>query len=107
MSKITREDLEKFYGKVICTQIVNVNDFYKDENEICDKKEDMVFDVYDGIAYCSDYKGKEYIMTFPKLEFIKNCKEMANNIREHLSLNDDDTITASNIMQCYSEFIEI
>lgn len=107
MSKIKREEIEKFYGKIICTQTVNVSKFSEEDENAEDKKEDMVFDVYDGIAYCEDYKGKEYIMTFPKMEFIKECTEMQKKIREHLSLKETDSITASNIMQCYSEFSEI
>lgn len=66
-----------------------------------DKPHNLVFDIFDGFAYCHNYKGKEYTMSFPREILIKDAKGMQKNIREALNLSDEEAIVAQNILAVY------
>lgn len=98
MSKIEENVLEKLYGKKVSTQTIQFQDkeFFGDN-----KKHSMSFDVYDGFAYCEDYKGREYVLSYPKLDFITSIKQMENAVREFMGLNDTDKICVTDVLQSY------
>ena len=100
MSKrISITDLEKMnQTKYVCTQKLKLTD-----NIFGDKKQRiMEFDIFDGFAYCANFEGKEYIMTYPRKEFIKLSKDMEQGIRDFLYLQDKETITETHILQTYN-----
>lgn len=66
------------------------------------KKHIMEFDIFDGFAYCADYNGKEYYMTFPKKEFIKLSKDMEKSAREYLSLDEHEPLTEQHLLASYN-----
>lgn len=73
------------------------------EDELLGDKEkhNMVFDIFDGFAYCHNYKGKEYYMNYPKLVLIKDAEVMQKNIRESLGLSEDEEISVQHILSVY------
>lgn len=66
-----------------------------------DKKHNIVFDIFDGFAYCPNYRGNELTMRFPKLALIKEAEGMQKNIRESLNLQETDEITVQHILAVY------
>ena len=48
---------EKFYGKKVCSENLNIEGF----------KKAIPFDIYDGHAICEDYKGHRFDMVYPQL----------------------------------------
>ena len=66
-----------------------------------DKKHNIVFDIFDGFAYCPNYRGNELTMRFPKLSLIKEANGMQKNIRESLNLQEDTEITVLHILAVY------
>lgn len=99
MAKIERATLEKLYGNIICTQEISIID----EEKFNDKKtHNLIFDVYDGIAYCENYKGKEYILEYPKKSFVKDMnKTLLQEVKKYNNLNEEDDITVSDIMAAF------
>lgn len=93
MDKIKKEDLEKMYGKLIDTKQLTIQGF----------KDKLTFDIYDGLAYCADYKGDEYVLKYPKLSFIEDSVEMQKTIRDYLNLKDTDKISVLDVLQTYNE----
>ena len=67
-----------------------------------DKAHILEFDVFDGFAYCADYKGKEYFMTFPQEAFIKMVKEMEDDIRDYLTLDKDVKLGPIHMLSTYN-----
>lgn len=99
MERISIQELEKMTNaKYICTQKIKMSDEILGDEE----KHTLEFDVFDGFAYCPNYKGKEYWMNFPKKKFIDCSKDMSKTIREYLDMEDDDEITEKEIMIAYS-----
>lgn len=101
--RIEQSILEKIYGKMICAQPINFNKKLFDDN----KSKTIDFEIYDGFAYCPDFKGSEYCMTYPKVEFINSCKEMQTAVRDFMGLHDDEKVTATDILQSYCDLIKI
>lgn len=98
--KLTENDLENMsQSKHLCTLEADIID----KGTFGDKKKHrMHFEVYDGLAYCENYKGKEYISEFPKQSFVKtDCKEMADSVVEFNGLQNSSEITAVHIMKTY------
>lgn len=95
--------LEKIYGKKICTQAIKFEgDIFEDNVE-----RTIEFDVYDGFAYCGDFEGSEYYMAYPKIEFINSVKDMQNAVKDFMGLKDTEPITATDILQSYSDLHKI
>ena len=67
----------------------------------------LTFDLYDGLGYCSDYKGAEYMIQYPRIEFLKDCVEMSQAIREHNGLQDEDEINVTHIVHSYCQLFNI
>lgn len=92
MERIKKEDLEKMYGKEIEERTLNILGVGKMKG----------WEIYDGFAYCPDFKGHEYAMKFPKLDFIEDTVEMQKTIRKKLKMNDTDKISAFDILQVFN-----
>lgn len=99
MSRLSITDIEKMTkSKYICTQTLRLADDILGDN----KKHNMEFDIFDGFAYCADYKGKEYYMDFPKVSFINLAKDMAKSIREYLDIEEHAPIKETDILVAYN-----
>ena len=61
---------EKFYGKKVATEELNIEGF--------DQK--IPFDIYDGHAVCFDFCGHRYDMVYPTMEAINETKELQQAI---------------------------
>lgn len=61
---------EKFYGKLIKQETLNIEGFQKP----------IPFDIYDGHAVCFDLDGHRYDMIYPTMEAIKETKELQQAI---------------------------
>ena len=57
MERISREDLELLFGKMIAEKELTILGF----------KNKLSFEIYDGCAYCPNYRGSDYLMSFPRL----------------------------------------
>lgn len=95
----TKQQLEKLYGKVVVeNQMVK----FKDEKFFGDKEvHEIPFDVYDGFAYCEDYNGEELFLSYPKMIFLKDFKEIETVIRQFADINDKDAVTVVDILHSY------
>lgn len=99
MARITIEDLEHMtQSRFVCTQKIKLSDpiFGDDAHHV------LEFDIFDGFAYCPDYNGKEFYMTFPKTSFMALAKEMKGEIMLHLSLPSGCTIGAKELLATYN-----
>lgn len=93
MKRIKKEDLEKMYGKMIEEKNLSISGF----------KGKMHFEIYDGLAYCENFKGDEYVLKFPKLEFIEDSIEMQEEIRKYLDLDENEKISVLDVLQTFNE----
>lgn len=66
---------EKLCGKKIGTEKLSIEGF----------KNQIPFEIYDGYAYCEDYKGHRYDMTYPQLKAVRDSKEMADAVIEYIN----------------------
>lgn len=62
-----------------------------------EKKHTIVVDVFDGMAYCHNYKGKELLLTYPRLSFVTKT-DLANKVRTSLGYDDKQPITIVDVM---------
>jgi hypothetical protein len=99
MERISITDLEKMsQSKYVCTEKIKMAD-----DVLGDKKHHTLeFDVFDGLAYCADFEGKELFMDFPKLAFIKQCKDSEKEMRKFLNLDETTEITSVHVLQAYN-----
>ena len=93
MERISKELLELLFGKMIAEKELTILGF----------KNKLNFEIYDGFAYCPNYRGSEYCMKFPKVEFVNKSSEMQDEIKKYMNLKDDDDITIYEIMQTFNE----
>ncbi len=93
MERISKDVLELLNGKMIAEKELTILGF----------KNKLDFEIYDGFAYCSNYRGSEYCMIFPKIEFVNKSTEMQDEIRKYMNLADSDDITIFEIMQTFNE----
>ena len=75
MEKNESKIFEKFYGKKVCTEKLNVEGY----------KKPIQFDIYDGYAVCPDYRGHRLEMTYPQMKAVKDSKEFSEAIMEYVS----------------------
>ena len=93
MERIKREDLELLYGKMVAEKELTILGF----------KNKLSFEIYDGFAYCPNYRGSEYCMKYPQVEFVNKSTEMQDEIRKYMKLDENDDITIYEIMQTFNE----
>ena len=84
---------EKLCGKFIGEEKLTIEGF----------KSQIPFKIYDGFAYCPNYRGNEYCMKFPKIEFVNKSSEMQDEIRRYMKMGENDDITIYEIMQTFNE----
>lgn len=92
MAKIEQRDIEKLFGRKIATYDIRFPNY----------KAPLKFDLYDGFAYCENYNGHEYTLDYPKLELVKQAKELSDDVirvintmskEPHIETVDDITVT--------------
>lgn len=98
---ITNDILEKATKSKLITTTEIV--FQEEETFGDNEKHHLTFDLYDGFGYCQNYKGDSYFITYPRIDFVKNCKGIAAAIREFLSMGENDEITVTDIVQSYCD----
>lgn len=91
--RISREHLELLHGKMIAERELTILGF----------KNKLKFEIYDGFAYCENYRGHEYCMFYPKVEFINKSDESQAEIRRYLGLAEDADITIYEVLQTFNE----
>jgi hypothetical protein len=98
-ARISITDLEKMMQtRYIGTYRVKLND-----DVLGDKKNHVLeFDIFDGFAYCADYRGKEYYMMFPQKAFVKLSKEMEDEARDYLNLADGSELSEIHLLTAYN-----
>lgn len=93
MEKNESKIWEKFYGKKVCTEKLNIEGY----------KRPIEFDIYDGHAICENYKGHRFDMTYPQMRAIKDSKELSDGIMEYINgLNNVEEITVLHILITYN-----
>lgn len=101
MAKLTIEELEKMtQSKFVCKEKIKLADaeFGDDKPHIIDIL------VFDGFAWCEDYKGHSYKMDYPKKSFVNLSKELSDNLRNFLEMEKNATITEEEILIGYYVF---
>lgn len=100
MSRISIKDLEKMnQTSYLCTKKIKLADNVFGDN----RKRVLEFDIFDGFAYCFDNKTeKEYFMIYPRKEFIKLSKDMENNVREYLELDEHEPLQEVHLLASYN-----
>lgn len=93
MARISREDLELLHGKMIAERELTILGF----------KNKLKFEIYDGFAYCENYRGAEYCLIYPMIEFVNKSVEMQEEIRRYMGLEENADITIYEILQTYNE----
>lgn len=84
---------EKFYGKKICTEKLNIEGFRKP----------IVFDIYDGHAVCVNHRGHRFDMFYPQLKCIKDSKEIAEEIIKNVGgIECVDEINVLHVLMAYN-----
>ena len=102
MERIDIPTLEKMaQSKYVSTSRLKLSDNLFGDN----KKRIIDFDIFDGFAY-GVHENKELYMIFPKKSFIKESKEMKNEIREFCELKETDEITEIHILIAYNSLFE-
>ena len=80
---------EKFYGKKVATEKLNIEGF----------KRPIEFDIYDGHAICYDYKGHRYDMIYPQMKAVKDSTELSDAILEYIGdIDSVNEITVIHIL---------
>jgi hypothetical protein len=93
--KLSIEELERMsQSKYIGT--FELRDFV-DKKLGDEKKHKIIVDVCDGMAVCHDYKGKELLLTYPKLDFV-NKTDLADKIRTSLGYDENQKLTIVDVM---------
>lgn len=93
MKRILEETLNLLFGKMIAEKEFTILGF----------KNKMNFEVYDGFAYCPNYRGSEYCLTYPKIEFVNKSVAMQEEIRKYMNLDEKADITVFEILQTFNE----
>ena len=81
--------LEKFFGKMICSEKLNIEGFDKS----------IPFDIYDGYAVCNNYNGHVLDMQYPQMKAIKESSELSNAIIDYIgNITSVEEITVLHIL---------
>ena len=84
---------EKFYGKKICSEKLNIEGF----------KKPIPFDIYDGHAICADHKGHRFDMIYPQMRAVKDSEELSNAIIEYIGeISNKEQITVLHILIAFN-----
>ena len=84
---------EKFYGKKVCSENLNIEGF----------KKPIPFDIYDGHAICENYKGHRFDMVYPQLKAVKDSKELSDAVIEYIGeISDKEEITVIHVLMAFN-----
>jgi hypothetical protein len=84
---------EKFYGKKVCSENLNIEGF----------KKPIPFDIYDGHAICEDYRGHRFDMVYPQLKAVKDSKELSDAVIEYIGeISDKEEITVIHVLMAFN-----
>lgn len=102
MDKNELKVYEKFYGKKICTEKLNIEGF----------SSAIPFDIYDGFAVCENYRGHRFDMLYPQMKAVKDSKELSDAIIEYVGgITEKEEITVLHILisfnTLYKDGVEI
>lgn len=87
------EILEKFYGKKICTEKLNIEGFSKP----------LKFDIYDGYAVCDGQDGCHYDMTYPQMKAINDSQELADAVIEYVGdIDTKEDISVIHVLMAFN-----
>lgn len=104
MAKLSIEELEKMtQSKFVCKQKIRLVDDAFGDN----KPHIIEVLVFDGMAWCEDFKGHSYMMTYPKKSFVNLSKELSDNLKNFLELEKNATITEEHILIGYYVFSRV
>ena len=92
MNKDESKIWEKFYGKKICSENLNIEGFRKA----------IPFDIYDGYAVCEDYKGHRFDMLYPQIKAVKDSKELSDAVIEYIGIRSKEEITVIHILMAFN-----
>ena len=92
MEKDESKIWEKFYGKKVATEKLNIEGFSKP----------IEFDIYDGHAICYDYKGHRYDMIYPQMKAVKDSTELSDAILEYVG--DIDSVNEISVIHILIAF---
>lgn len=93
MERLDKNIIEILFGKMIEERDIEIMGF----------KKPLRFEIYDGYAYCPNYKGGEYEIDFPRMKLVEESKEFQEDIRKWMKLDENDTITYFHIVQTFNE----
>ena len=103
--KLTIEEVEKMTNsKYVVTSKLKLRD-----KEIFgdNKYRTIEFQVFDGFAYCADFEGHSYCMTFPRKDFVRMSKELSNNLRAFLKIETNEPLNELQILSGYYKLHKI
>jgi hypothetical protein len=93
MNKDESKIFEKFYGKKVCTEKLNIEGFTKA----------IPFDIYDGYAVCDDYKGHHFDMVYPQLKAIMDSKELSDAVIEYVGgIETKEEISVIHVLMAFN-----
>ena len=95
MERISREDLEILYGNMIDEKDLSIYGY----------KGKFHFEVYDGLAYCPNYHGTEFVLIYPKIEFADKSDEIKAKVREFMNIQYDEPISVYDLMFAFNEML--
>lgn len=88
---------EKHLGKKVGTEKLSIEGF----------KNQIPFEIYDGYAYCADYKGHRYDMEYPQLKAVKDSEEMATAVINYINGISDKKLESADdisVIHCLIAF---
>ena len=84
---------EKHCVKKVCSEKLNIEGF----------KKPIPFEIYDGYAYCANYKGHRFDMVYPKLKAIKGAKTLSDAVIDYIgNINDKEEITVIHVLMAFN-----
>lgn len=88
---------EKLCGKKIGTEKLSIEGF----------KNQIPFEIYDGYAYCENYKGHRYDMSYPQLKAVRESEEMATAVMDYINKISDkklESVDEIGVIHCLIAF---
>lgn len=80
---------EKLCGKKIASEKLNIEGF----------KNAIPFEIYDGFAFCENYRGHRYDMIYPQLKAVKDSKELSDAVIDYIgSIESVEEISVIHIL---------
>lgn len=84
---------EKFYGKKVCSEKLNIEGFAKP----------IPFDIYDGHAICENYRGHRYDMVYPQMKAITESNELSDAVIDYVgNITQKEEITVLHVLMAFN-----